>query len=764
MSLGLKPVKTASKDILARCMATEDITVEHRADAQSAYFDTKNRLLCLPVWKQMDNSVYDMLVGHEVSHALHTPAEGWQDFVGTGPDAGNRHMFLNIVEDARIERLIKDKFPGLRRDFASAYNTLYETGLFELDGKNISELPLIDRLNLEFKLGLFGLINVDFDASETPYVTRMAETTTFEEVMTLAEDLFNKYQQEQQEQEQQESGQPEAGDGEGSGSGGLTSPDSEESGEGEGSATGDGEDSDDESTGEGSGSGEGDESDEDSGASADDDTDDGESADSEDVDGNSDVSGELDYDDYEANQTVGETQKSFENGVGDLRDDEAKGTTYRTLPKMNLEHCIVGWKTITDDLNGYFGEFDARSQQTFAESRSELQSFLTASKPTVQHMVQQFQMKQAADADKRTSIAKTGVLDTTTMINYRWSEDIFVKNEVHADGKSHGMVIFVDWSGSMAGILKDTVEQLLVLVEFSRKANIPFEVYGFSSNQFVPTSRMKNIERYSKEWDAIREEIAARKQYTTDREDNLQPHEFQLYHWLSSDMNARQYKTAVTNFWFVANAQSGYRYAIPSCYSLGCTPLNEAILCAIQIVPEFQSRNGIQIVNTVVLSDGEGHGIGLGGRYYGGSSILRDQKSHKTYKVNRERRIGAETDALVQCLKDKTGCNAISIRLHDSKHIKNLRYTYWDTSSVEGDAQYSSACSEYKSLNFTTVPNSGYDEYFIVKGDVKVEFDALDALPDDATFTRLKNAFLKGNTSKKTSRVIANRIIDIIAA
>ena len=74
-------IRTASKDILARAMAQEDITVEHRANAPSAYFDVKNRTLCLPVWKEMDNSVYDMLVGHEVSHALHTPADGWGEFV-----------------------------------------------------------------------------------------------------------------------------------------------------------------------------------------------------------------------------------------------------------------------------------------------------------------------------------------------------------------------------------------------------------------------------------------------------------------------------------------------------------------------------------------------------------------------------------------------------------------------------------------------------------------------------------------------------------
>ena len=766
-------VKTAAKDILARAMAMEDITVEHRADAPSAYFDTKNRVLCLPVWKQMDNSVYDMLVGHEVSHALHTPADGWQEFC---KEDGNRHMFLNIVEDARIERLIKDKFPGLRRDFASAYKTLHDSGLFELDGKNLSELPLIDRLNLEFKLGLFGLVDVPFSADEQQYVKRMADTKTFDEVMELAKELYDLWKEEEDQKESEEgAGAPsdgsESGEGSGKGSDSDTSDDDTfnagESGDGN-------EESDDVNRGAGEG-----QDGEDSGASAEDDTDDGESAESQDGDaGNSDA-GELGADQYEANQyqepSVGETQSSFEQGIEELRDGEASEHRYHTLPTMNLDRCVVDWKTINEDLDYHYNRQisgTATGNPDYIESqvrhRTEamvaLNKFLQKSKPTVNHMVQQFQMKQAADADKRTDIAKTGVLDTTTMVNYRWSEDIFVKNEVHSDGKSHGMVLFVDWSGSMASILQDTVEQLLILVEFCRKAGIPFEVYGFSSNQFLPSRATEKFDRYSQEYTDYIEKLQSNPQYTKNREDNIEPHAFQLYQWLTSDMNARQFKHALQNFWYVADAQRTYRSSIPRCYSLGCTPLNEAILCAFDIVPAFQSRNGIQIVNTVVLSDGEGHGIGLRGYSRNETNILRDQKSHKTYNVDTDQR-GCETDVLIQCLKDRTGCNTISIRLHDSNKIDNLRWTYWsDCGTEEGHKIFTKACSDFKKLNFTTAPETGYDEYFIVKGDLKVEFDALESIGDDASYTKIKNAFMKGNSSKKSSRVIASRIIDIIAA
>jgi hypothetical protein len=701
-----------------------------------------------------------MLVGHEVSHALHTPSEGWQEFVG---EDGRKHMFLNCVEDARIERMIKDKFPGLRKDFASAYKSLHEQDLFEIAGKDISSLPLIDRLNLHFKLGLFGLVDVPFSADEQQYVTRMAEAVTFEEVMALADDLYDRQQEEdEQNQSEQDQDSPESGAGEGSG-GGENADDSDESGEGSGSAgSEDSEDGDESGSGS---SGSDDESGEDSGASADDDTDDGESAESTTgEDGESgDGQTELSYEEYENNiDAAGSTQRAFERGMEEMRDENADSFAYRTLPNMILENCIVGWETITDDMRSFETRMLASDRSEYyttqlAENRTNLHQFLNKSRPTVMHMVQQFQMKQAADADKKTSIAKTGVLDTTSMINYRWSEDIFVKNEVHADGKSHGMVMFVDWSGSMCGILKDTVEQLLILVEFCRKAGIPYDVYAFSSNEFIPNP--KGYDRYTDEY---RELIAKRselKQFTADREDALQPHSFQLYHYLSSQMNSRQYKTALQNFWHISASATGYRGGLPSHYGLGCTPLNEAVLAAIDIVPEFQQRNGTQIVNTVFLSDGEGHGIGIRGYGYNRKrSMLRDHKTRRTYECTDKQ--GAETYCLIECLKDKTGCNAISIRLHDSNHIKNLRYTYW----MSDDKAFEQAAHQYKKENFVTIDVQGYDKYFIVKGELKVEFAALEDLDDNASYTRIKNAFMKGNTSKKSSRVIASQMVDIFAA
>jgi len=763
-------VKSSSKDILAKCMATEDITVEHRANVPTAYFDTKNRVLCLPIWQDMTNEVYDMLVGHEVSHALHTPAEGWQDFVGTGKGSSIRHMFLNIVEDARIERLIKDKFPGIRRDFASAYKTLHTQDLFELNGRTIAVTDeLIDRLNLHFKVGLFGLEQIPFHHTEQQYVTRMAETVTFEDVVALAKELYEKHidelEDEEEESGQESGGSGESGDGDEDGNQGQSGEDQGESQDGSqsGSESADGDEDGDNA---GSESGDADESGDDSGQSEDDDTDDGEGADSE--AGESQESGdgesEMAYDDYENDiNAAGSSQRAFEKGVENLNDSTGAEYNYHTLPELHLDQIIVDfpaiesmWTKINPDT------INERNQELAIEWATELRTFLNESKGTINQMVQQFQMKQAADASHRTQINKTGVLDTLTMVNYRWSEDIFRKNETQPDGKNHGMILFVDWSGSMSGILKDTVKQLIILVEFCKKVGIPYEVFAFSSNRYHPT--LEGLDRWSDEFEDAKKVIDIAPQYTRhDENTDVTPHKFQLYNFLSSRMTKKQYTIGLSNFWLTTNSVSRYGgHPHPRCLDLGCTPLNEAIVTALEIVPAFQRANGIQIVNTVFLTDGDGHSMGMQSyRRYNSSNadkdILRDKKTRKEYELPRSSR-HAETDALLTLLKARTGCNTVGIRLHDSKTIRNLRYNHWGSD----DEAFNAACKQFTKMNYTTA-DTAYDGYFIVKGDLKVEFDALESLQDGASLTQLKNAFMKGNTNRKTSRVIATQMVNIFA-
>ena len=104
---------TATQEIksqLARLLATEDLVVEHR-QVQTASFNVGTRVLTLPLWEKASNAVYDMLVGHEVSHALFTPDIEWWI------DNPVPHGVVNVVEDARVEKLMKRKYAGINKSF-----------------------------------------------------------------------------------------------------------------------------------------------------------------------------------------------------------------------------------------------------------------------------------------------------------------------------------------------------------------------------------------------------------------------------------------------------------------------------------------------------------------------------------------------------------------------------------------------------------------------------------------------------------------------
>ena len=91
------------KSQLAKLLATEDIIVEHKK-VETAEFNVQTRVLTLPMWEKASNGVIDMLVGHEVGHALYTPDTEWWKEVEIP------QQFVNVVEDARIEKLIKRRY------------------------------------------------------------------------------------------------------------------------------------------------------------------------------------------------------------------------------------------------------------------------------------------------------------------------------------------------------------------------------------------------------------------------------------------------------------------------------------------------------------------------------------------------------------------------------------------------------------------------------------------------------------------------------
>ena len=178
-------IKT-QKSNLAKLMATENITVIHKK-IPTAYFDVKNRILACPTFKEdMSNELYDLFMGHEVGHALYTPYEGLHSTLKK-----NRTLkgYLNVIEDVRIEKGIKNKYAGLRKSFYKAYDELMQRDFFGLKGRDLQSLALIDKINLITKCG--SRVSIDLNDEETEWLEKAESCKTWEDVVEVSEALYD---------------------------------------------------------------------------------------------------------------------------------------------------------------------------------------------------------------------------------------------------------------------------------------------------------------------------------------------------------------------------------------------------------------------------------------------------------------------------------------------------------------------------------------------------------------------------------------------
>jgi len=723
----------SSKSILAKLLASEDITVIHGADAPTASFDVKSRVLTLPCWTNMSNSLYDMLVGHEVSHALYTPnsdSDGWFQIEALAKSldmpASTVKLYANVVEDARIERMIKSKFPGLRRDFIDSYQDLMERDLFGIAGTDIADLPLIDRLNLEFKCGIHAGLEVPFTTEErTMWVDRMAGTKTWSDVMDLVRDLLESEGVQNEEQEEQQ--KPEQGTDGPQGDDEQEQDEADEDGPDEGRKIPADEAGDEEQDSPESESGTGEDSD-----------------DAGDEDQPSDETGTKSAS-MDAPKPM-TNEKLEENIAKDHQEEYGSYNQPETvlLPTCDLDHVIVTGKEIYSMLYT-----QCANNSHWAGFAQESREFITQSRSVVNILAKRFEMKKAADAHKRTMTAKTGTLDTVKMMNYKWSEDVFRKNTIVREGKNHGLVMFIDWSGSMAECFRETMEQLVQLVLFCKKVNIPFEVYGFSS---IAPDVFRGADRHATGkicWDDAKENGYGGFSGVFSQ--------FSLLNIFSSKMNKREFDAALIGAMYLGSATRNYDAPVPGALRLGGTPLDEAIAAGLQIIPAFQTANNVQIVNTIFLTDGVSNSC----RIDRNDSIL--VKGRRIVKRVEKR---SSTTALTELLREVTGTRTIGMFLEPSNKLRNCNsYFTGNQYNYPSWEELADLQDEFKTNGFLIAQEKhGNNEQFIIKANKRVSNKTgLDKLPDNASLTRIKNAFIKGSSQKMASRLMLNQFIDIIA-
>ena len=702
-------VNTEVKGNLARLLATENLIIEHRK-ITTAYFDVEKRLLALPIWKDATGDVYDLLVGHEVGHALYTPVD---DF-GTAPKD-----YVNVLEDARVERKMKVTYPGLRKSFYSGYRELNDRDFFGIQDRDIAKMNLIDRINLHFKLGIIDTCSIPFTEEEMVWVQRVAKTVTFADVVQLAEELYGYAKQKAEETQQPIPPTQNGGDTTQDGGDKEYEPQSSES-EGDGTST-----------------------------SSNFDHDPGENNSGDSSELNS-IGGDI------ADVDVSETERAWNEKQSDLVDDDAKEWIYLDLPKVHLDKIIVPWNVIAKDLSEYFLPSETRFDYTFGK----YEDYKKSAQKSVNYLVKQFEMKKSADQYARAAISKTGVINTNSLHKYKLTDDIFKKVTTVPDGKNHGLIFQLDWSGSMQNVMMDTLRQLYNLIWFCRKVQIPFQVYAFQDGDY-------SAESYEK----------------IDMKPNVLnvSGDFRLLQLFTSKMNNKQLDQQMRNVWAQCWGMCGssYSHGCVHWMGLGSTPLSEAVLCTREIVKQFCRVERIQKVNVICLTDGEANPMKYvvdkrkSTNY--GDYWVTDHLCHNNFKIfilrdpstGYQRKISTSpyktTQEIVSFFREITDYNWIGFRISSKNDATRIVRETFDMDWIQSDKVMSTWAKE----RYVALENgSGFDvQYFlpdkyIGSGTEDIEVKTKGEV---ATKSELQRAFKKHMSSKMTNKTMLNKFVEVIA-
>ena len=736
----------SKKSIIAKLLSEEDISVVQKK-TKTAAFNVETRELILPLWKEeMSKDISDLFICHEIGHALYTS----KDLLTKMQERKIDKSYVNIIEDARIEKMVQDKYLGTRSCFTKGYKELISKDFFGVNNKDLNELNLADRINLHFK----GMDNVPFSSVEQTWVDKVANVKTEDEVLDIAQGLmdFTDKNEESQNQEQEQQSQSSAGSDEGEG-------DNQESGSDDNS-----DDSSDDTQSQGSNN-EGDEGEEETQSSSSKESDDDKNTEEKKTEVNSGFQGGEGY------KHTATTDLSFDKSLDDAMDKNAKDRVYATIPKVN-DKVIIDYKSVLEQCKTHYDKTE-NSSKFISKTKSDMTKFQMDSKKVVSYMVKEFEMKKSADLYKRASVSKTGTLNMGALHTYQFNEDLFAKVTTLPGATNHGLVMFFDWSGSMQYNLTQTLKQLYNLVWFCDRVKIPYKVYAFSDAYIRPAS-----------YAGIDSESVKVTQ-NPDNKSDLDVSGFRLIEMFSDKMRKNE-TSDMMHYWYMMGcyyagyrdwSNAGYPVSPPYRLQLGGTPLNHAIVAAMSIIPKFKSDNGIQKVNAVFLTDGVSHkanrkisGESLGG--YSTDDYITDKVTNTTVtSENKGRYYSGEkqTTMLLELLKKRIPeSNVLGFFVAGSgktgivrrEIIQDKMGLHWDDMDTLKKCQ-----KELRTNKVLVCKTAGYDEYYILPSIPKVDENDEDGIQvkENAKTGDLKRAFAKFSKSKVLNRQLLNKFIAQVA-
>ena len=712
------------KGNLARLLATENLVVEHKT-TETAYFNVDTRVLVLPKWDKASDVVYDMLVGHEVGHALFTPNVDWTQDYDIPKD------YINVIEDARIEKLMKRKYPGLKKSFTGGYSELNDKDFFQILDTDLSELTLIDRINLHFKLGAHAMI--PFEGAEYVFVARADLAETFDEVLKIAQDVYDycKTQEDNKKTTEVPVAVPP------SSTGGDTSQDDESFGSIETNKI----------KGEQS-----------SGSELEDVEDDW-------YDEDGDLTDEEEDRQAEGGIHGSATQQALESSKEKLSSEESYGdrpTTYVEIPKtVNTKDYVVDWKVLHDWIDS---QKDSSCDTT--EIDEDYRKFRKQSQKEVNYLVKEFECRKSADAYARAGTAKTGILNTGILHTYKYNEDLFKRVTIVPDGKNHGMIFVLDWSGSMARELVPTVKQLINLTSFCRKVQIPFEVYAFTNEWKAAQNAIDH--------GTTPQDYGYHRSYYDD--DNYVKNEFHfdsffyLMNFISSRSSGKDYERMCLNLFREASYNQSYGYYQRTIgLGLSGTPLNESIVMLNYLIPQFKKNNDLQKVNVCILTDGEACTSSYGCEYEKGDGetsisarridfgvALRDRTTGRTYE---QFTYGNCTNIFLKQLRHRNpDVNVLGFRILSGSALMNFVSTYGSE-----NADYKEIQKQWKKDKSAVIKNpAGYTELYAINNKA-IDLDTEFVVKDNAKKGDITRAFKKMLSNKSVNKKLLTSFVSQVS-
>ena len=738
-SMDTQTINLDSKSILAKLIATENIQVQHNK-VKTASFDTKHRVLTLPVFKNQKGDVYDMLIAHECAHALHTPVDGWKSIMHDD----SLRSYVNVLEDCRIDRIIQKQYPGVVKNYLNGFDILEKQNFFGTKGKDLNkELMLIDKINLFYKSS--KRLPISFSSVDNGWLSKVDALQTFDDVVDLAKQLLNWQQKEVEKLKKL----PDFDLHKISDNYNLNDDESEDESNSEESSE-NGESQQAEDNGE--------------------DKKDGEeqtavNSEAKEGGGKGVAPGVL----------VSITNENMESKMSSLHDQE-KSYSYFTLPKVKLNDMIVSNNKFLNDMRKHILDCTKKYPSDliyYNWLKGAYKDFKNENKKTVMYLVKEFEMKKAATAYKRSSTDKTGTIDPLKLKDYKFSDDIFKRLTILPDAKNHGMIMLLDWSGSMCDSIKQTTEQLMNLVWFCQKVNIPYEVYFFTS-EIGESAWDKNRESKQggevftyKYGDAIMDKchlvcIANNRMKKTKLDESL------MYIWSMALSYHGRYSANSRELW------KGDNFNCPSEYYLGSTPLNQAIVALNEMIPIFKNKNKIEKMSVITLTDGGanwcfGSTMGDDGKsdiQHGSTPVIKvGKKSYTTKDNDRFYRSGEYTGLLLDIIRQRHGVSTIGFFV-----TKKLRT--WDMDNFIGDykdyqdkeLKRAKIKSSMTKNRFAQVPQTGYSKYFLLNGKkMMVENTNLDGINDTMKAGGIAKLFKKSMKGRITSRILLNQFIQEVA-